>query len=319
MFSATERSGDQVELLVDHADAQRLGFVRRGEGDLRAGHPDAARIRVVGTGQDLHQGGLARPVLAHDGVDLASRTHRYTSSSAWTPGKRLLMPDISRTSCASSGFVRPRHGVPIVSLNVAVPSGPVCIRARILAERAEDKPGARRTPRGPSPCTRPAQPTRRRSSRCSTPCSPSSSSRGPRRSTTAATPRSGPRWSRPCTPAASATRRASGAGTRSSTTPNATPTPSPATGASSRWRSTSAGRPSSEGIVAERLTDGRPLPLPQRGQPRRLSRTASRTAQAKRTTALITAPRSTSAKVASMSASATSRSTRASRGSRPSR
>ena len=72
MFSATERSGHQVELLVDHADAQRLRFVGRGEGDLLAGHPDAARVCVVRTGQDLHQGGLARPVLTHDGVDLAS-------------------------------------------------------------------------------------------------------------------------------------------------------------------------------------------------------------------------------------------------------
>ena len=44
------------------------------------------------------------------------RTDRDTSSSAWTPGKRLLIPDISRTNRASSGFVPASTPVPIVSL-----------------------------------------------------------------------------------------------------------------------------------------------------------------------------------------------------------
>jgi hypothetical protein len=60
------------ELLVDDGDPEALGRERAVDHDRLAVEPDlAARIGLVGPGQDLHQGRLAGPVLAHQGVNLA--------------------------------------------------------------------------------------------------------------------------------------------------------------------------------------------------------------------------------------------------------
>ena len=62
---------DQHEVLVDHADAAGDGVGRAGDPDRRPVEQDLA---LVGRGQpvqDVHQGRLARPVLAEEGVDLA--------------------------------------------------------------------------------------------------------------------------------------------------------------------------------------------------------------------------------------------------------
>jgi hypothetical protein len=61
----------QVELLVDHADAGALGVQRVREGDPAAEERDLALVRLVGAPEDLHQRRLAGAVLAHERVDLA--------------------------------------------------------------------------------------------------------------------------------------------------------------------------------------------------------------------------------------------------------
>ena len=61
----------EVQLLVDDADAEVLGGARRGDLHLAALDPDRAGVPLVDPGEDLHQRGLARAVLAHQRVDLA--------------------------------------------------------------------------------------------------------------------------------------------------------------------------------------------------------------------------------------------------------
>ena len=65
------------------------------ENDLRfAAHADLALVRPVDAGQDLHDGGLARAVLADErpSPGRASAT-RLTSCSALTPGKLFDTPE----------------------------------------------------------------------------------------------------------------------------------------------------------------------------------------------------------------------------------
>ena len=63
--------GDEVELLVDGDDAQRLGVVRACGRDLAPVEGDRASIRRLGAGQDLQERGLAGPVLAQERHHLA--------------------------------------------------------------------------------------------------------------------------------------------------------------------------------------------------------------------------------------------------------
>ena len=70
--------GDQVDLLVDGADACRLGGRRRGEVPFLAVHGDRAAVDRVDACERLDQGRLAGTVLAHDRVHLAreeTQTH----------------------------------------------------------------------------------------------------------------------------------------------------------------------------------------------------------------------------------------------------
>jgi len=67
--------GEERRLLVDGGDAQQAGEQRVG---TLEGHPrdrEAAGVRGVGAGDDLHEGALAGPVFAHEGVHLP-RSHR---------------------------------------------------------------------------------------------------------------------------------------------------------------------------------------------------------------------------------------------------
>jgi hypothetical protein len=79
-------AGDQVQLLVDHRDAERLG--RPGGRGSRQAAPELDRplVGLDDAVEDLHQGGLAGAVLADQGVDLAGAISRATSWRAWTPG-----------------------------------------------------------------------------------------------------------------------------------------------------------------------------------------------------------------------------------------
>ena len=61
----------QVQLLVDHADAEVQRRSRVGDLDRLALEPDLAGVGLVDAGQDLHQRGLAGAVLADQGVDFS--------------------------------------------------------------------------------------------------------------------------------------------------------------------------------------------------------------------------------------------------------
>ena len=61
----------QHEVLVDHADAQLYGPGGRAQLHPASSEADGPRVGGLHPVEDLHQGRLARPVLAADGVDLA--------------------------------------------------------------------------------------------------------------------------------------------------------------------------------------------------------------------------------------------------------
>ena len=61
----------QHEVLVHHADAPGDGVPRVLDGHRLVAQADGAGVRPVQAVEDLHQGGLARAVLAHQGVDFA--------------------------------------------------------------------------------------------------------------------------------------------------------------------------------------------------------------------------------------------------------
>ena len=58
------------EMLVHHADSRGIGVVRGAEPHRRAVDEQAAFVRLVQAHQDVHQGGLARAVFAHERQDL---------------------------------------------------------------------------------------------------------------------------------------------------------------------------------------------------------------------------------------------------------
>src|SRR5579884_3742724 len=60
---------DQLEALVDHADATANGVRRPPQANRPAVELVAARVRLHQAGDDAHQGGLPGAVLAHHGVD----------------------------------------------------------------------------------------------------------------------------------------------------------------------------------------------------------------------------------------------------------
>ena len=61
----------QLEVLVDHADAQCVGVVGVLDGNLHAVLFDDALLGLVQAEQHAHQRGLAGTVFAQQGVDLS--------------------------------------------------------------------------------------------------------------------------------------------------------------------------------------------------------------------------------------------------------
>ena len=61
----------QLEMLVDHADAQRKGVLRGADGHLFPVDEDLPLVRVVDAGDHVHQRGLAAAVFSKYGQDLA--------------------------------------------------------------------------------------------------------------------------------------------------------------------------------------------------------------------------------------------------------
>src|SRR5690606_20537734 len=62
----------EVELLMDDADAGTLGVARMMEVDLLAEQRDGADVRLVGASEDLHERRLTRAVLARQRMYLAA-------------------------------------------------------------------------------------------------------------------------------------------------------------------------------------------------------------------------------------------------------
>ena len=58
-------------MLVDHADTGGHGVARPGEGDGLVVDEDLSGVGLVEAVEDVHERGLARAVLAQEGVDLA--------------------------------------------------------------------------------------------------------------------------------------------------------------------------------------------------------------------------------------------------------
>ena len=65
------QAGHDVRLLVDGADSELQGRARSQLAVRLAVQDDGALVRLHDAGQDLHERGLARPVLADEAVDLA--------------------------------------------------------------------------------------------------------------------------------------------------------------------------------------------------------------------------------------------------------
>ena len=63
--------GHEHEVLVDHADACGHSVARTGEGDGLVVDEDLSGDGLVEAVEDVHERGLARAVLAQEGVDLA--------------------------------------------------------------------------------------------------------------------------------------------------------------------------------------------------------------------------------------------------------
>ena len=64
--------GDLDEVLEHEADAEPSRVVRRPDGNRPPLEPDLPGVRAVEAVEDLHQGALPRPVLAHERVHLAA-------------------------------------------------------------------------------------------------------------------------------------------------------------------------------------------------------------------------------------------------------
>ena len=110
------------EMLVDHADPGGDGVLRRPEVHLLAVHPDRALVGTLHPVEDLHQGGLAGPVLPDDGVnlrradldvDVVVRQHaRETLGDPLEPdGRSRLRGHLSHLS-PSRGRDGPEDGTP---------------------------------------------------------------------------------------------------------------------------------------------------------------------------------------------------------------
>ena len=89
----------EVQLLVDHRDARLEGLGGIGE-DLRpAVNLDGAGVRLIDAREDLHQRGLARAVLADQGVHRARADGQTARRSAPGPGRNASRCPSSAGRC----------------------------------------------------------------------------------------------------------------------------------------------------------------------------------------------------------------------------
>ena len=84
--------GKQIEFLIDDAHPQGQCITRIADLHLLALDLDLSLIRLVVPGQDLDQGGFSRPILPHQGVDLAPTTGEIDILQRLHPRERLAHP-----------------------------------------------------------------------------------------------------------------------------------------------------------------------------------------------------------------------------------
>ena len=104
-----EKVVEEVELLVDEGDARLLDRLDRGSGEVGAVEGDGAGVGRVRAGQDVHEGGLARAVLAEKGVDLPARDVEVHAPQDGDAAERLV-------DAAHGEKVHSAPSVPVVML-----------------------------------------------------------------------------------------------------------------------------------------------------------------------------------------------------------
>ena len=103
--------GRERKLLIDDRDAVLPGRERTGDGDgLPVDQDLAARIRLVGAGQDLHQRRFAGAVLAHERMDFAGMDLERDVRERPHAGERL--GDVAHLEDRSGGV----QGRPIMEI-----------------------------------------------------------------------------------------------------------------------------------------------------------------------------------------------------------
>ncbi len=98
---------DEIDFLVDRADAEGLRLAGRADLDRMAVEPDLAPVAAQSAGQDLDQRRLAGAVFAHQRVDFAGFDPKIDPLQRPHAGKRLRDPE--HLNSRSQGF-RPLVG-----------------------------------------------------------------------------------------------------------------------------------------------------------------------------------------------------------------
>ncbi len=159
--------GHQRQFLVDHGDAALQRIERPLELHLLARKPDRAAVGRINPGDDLHQRGFARAILAHQRMhgaglqpelDIVERHHaREFLANAFDledVGPGLLPHPLDRLQCS-----RRYHGSPLHRLR---PGRRACRRPARISSSSGTRRGSQASPArtAPSPCARSCRPWR---------------------------------------------------------------------------------------------------------------------------------------------------------------
>lgn len=93
---------DQVQLLVDNADAGGFDGCRIAEGQRVTVEGGAAAVGLIDTGEDLDQRRFTGAVLANQAMNLPGLRRRVTALSAVTLAKRLPICSMTRPAAGRS-------------------------------------------------------------------------------------------------------------------------------------------------------------------------------------------------------------------------
>ncbi len=121
----------EIHLLVDGADAGGLGFARVARADLGTGAADGARVGLMHPRDHLDERALPRPVLPHEGVDLARAQpevhvlQRREGAEALHDAVELKNSGHDRRGSETCQASRRTRGPPDGDVRKAVPTMPV--------------------------------------------------------------------------------------------------------------------------------------------------------------------------------------------------